>query len=211
MNAKYLLGDTVTGMARRPTAFGSAASRFGEQHRACGREIMRLNNENVRLADELARERARNEDTGEAVRLRRTRSARAVEHPKGVTVYPEPHAAPVLPPGWPPLDPQDEASVLRACDAAPGACRLRLRSLWDAASEYRVYCLDDEAWRGVCAATVFAPDAAGTSGEGAAGRNTRLLAVGHTPHDAARVALDFLNWDLEADGSDWRLTLTPAP
>jgi hypothetical protein len=211
MNAKYLLGDTVTGMARRPTAFGPAAARFGEQHRACGREILRLNNENVRLADELARERAKNENTDDQVRLRRTRSARVVEHSQGVTVYPEPHAAPVLPPGWPPLEPQDEASVLRACDAAGGACRLRLRSLWDASIEYRLYCLDDEAWRGVYAATLFAIEPAGPDGQARGGRNTRLLAVGHTPQDAACIAVDFLNWDLEADGSDWRLTLTPAP
>jgi hypothetical protein len=53
----------------------------------------------------------------------------------------------------------------------------------------------------VCAATVFTIER---------GRNSRLLAIAQTPADAARVALDFLNWDLEADGSDWRLTLSPA-
>ena len=41
-------------------------------------------------------------------------------------------------------------------------------------------------------------------------QDARLLAVAHTPQEAARVALDFMNWDLEADGADWRLTLTPA-
>jgi len=143
------------------------------------------------------------------IRLRRTRAARVVQDAKGVTAYPEPYRTPVLPPGWPPLDPADEASVLRACDESGQACRLRLRSLWDA-SEFRVYVLDSEAWRGVCAATLFAetPD---SDRQDAPGRNTRLLAVAHTPEEAARVAVDFLNWDLEADGAGWRLTLTPAP
>ena len=144
----------------------------------------------------------------DVIRLRRSRSARVVQHPQGVTAYPEPYRTPVLPPGWPPLDPADEASVLRACDEFAEACRLRLRSLWDVASEFRVYCLTADAWRGVCAATVFS--AAGADGHDSVSRNTRLLAVAHTPEEAARVALDFLNWDLEADGSDWRLTLKSA-
>jgi hypothetical protein len=100
--------------------------------------------------------------------------------------------------------------VLRACDESGQACRLRLRSLWDA-SEFRVYCLDSEAWRGVCAATLFGVETPDTDGPDTPGCNTRLLAVAHTPEEAARVAVDFLNWDLEADGADWRLTLTPAP
>jgi len=146
----------------------------------------------------------------QSIRLQRTRSARVVEHRHGVTAYPEPYRTPVLPAGWPPLDPADEASVLLACDQYPEAVRLRLRSLWDAASEFRVYCLDAEAWRGVCAATVFTVDHADRDDDHRRGRNARLLAIAHTPEDAARVALDFLNWDLEADGSDWRLALTPA-
>lgn len=143
------------------------------------------------------------------IRLRRTRAARVVQHAQGVTAYPEPYHTPVLPSGWPPLDPADEASVLRACDEFPQACRLRLRSLWDA-SEFRVYRLDSDAWRGVCAATLFMVETPG-GGTDRAGRNARLLAVSLTPDEAARVALDFLNWDLEADGSAWRLALTPAP
>jgi hypothetical protein len=146
----------------------------------------------------------------EIIRLRRTRSARVVAHRHGVTAYPEPYRTPVLPPGWPPLDPADEKSVLLACDELPESCGLRLRSLWDAASEFRVYCLGSDAWRGVCAATLFTIDRADTEEEDGTGRNTRLLAVAHKPEEAARVALDFLNWDLEADASDWRLTLTPA-
>ena len=144
------------------------------------------------------------------IRLRRTRAARVVQDAKGVKAYPEPYRTPVLPPGWPPLDPADEASVLRACDEFGQACRLRLRSLWDA-SEFRVYVLDSDAWRGVCAATLFAVETPDADGPDASGRNTRLLAVAHTPEEAARVAVDFLNWDLEADGAGWRLTLTTAP
>ena len=144
----------------------------------------------------------------DSIRLRRTRSARIVQHRQGVTAYPEPYQTPVLPPGWPPLDPADQVSVLLACDEFPEACRLRLRSLWDADSEFRVYCLDSEAWRGICAATIFTVDTAdGEERDGRTGRNRRLLAIAHTAEEAARVALDFLNWDLEADGSDWRLTL----
>jgi hypothetical protein len=133
-----------------------------------------------------------------------------VQHRHGVTAYPEPYRTPVLPPGWPPLDPADQSSVLLACDERPEACRLRLRSLWDPATEFRAYCLDSEAWRGVCAATIFTVETAeGEEGQAQGGRNTRLLAVAHTPGEAARVALDFLNWDLEADGSGWRLGLEP--
>ena len=149
----------------------------------------------------------------ESIRLRRTRAARVVQHRHGVTAYPEPYRTPVLPPGWPPLDPADQAAVLSACDEFPDACRLRLRSLWDASCEFRVYCLDSDAWRGVCAATVFTVEsAAGEQDERdeRTGRNTRLLAVAHSPEEAARVALDFLNWDLEADGSAWRLALIPS-
>jgi hypothetical protein len=62
MNAQYLLGDTVTGLTRRPSAYATAAPRFGEQHRACGREILRLSSENAPLRNELAREQALNED-----------------------------------------------------------------------------------------------------------------------------------------------------
>lgn len=144
------------------------------------------------------------------VSLRRRRGARVVQHQEGVTAYPEPHDAPVLPNGWAPLDPRDEAAVLGACDEFPGACRLRLRSLWEAGHQFRVYCLDSDAWRGVCAATLFTSETADAHAADSPGRNTRLLAIAHTAEDAARVALDFLNWDLEADGSDWRLSLTPA-
>ena len=81
MNAQYLLGDTVTGLTRRPSAFGTAVPRFGEQHRACGREILKLNSENAILRDELARERALNEDLSRSaaiwIRLYEEQLARA--------------------------------------------------------------------------------------------------------------------------------------
>lgn len=64
MNAPYLLGDSVTGLPRRTHAFGGSIPRFGEQHRACGREILRLNAEIATLRDELARERTLTEDLG---------------------------------------------------------------------------------------------------------------------------------------------------
>jgi hypothetical protein len=141
------------------------------------------------------------------VRLRRTRAARVVEHASGVSIFPEPHASPVLPAGWPPLKSEDEASVLRACDGFVDACRLRLGSVWDQTVEYRVYCLDAQEWRGVCAATLFTTEAPDADGPAVAGSNTRLLAIAHCPEDAARVAIEFLNWDLEAYGNDWRLAV----
>jgi hypothetical protein len=62
MNAPYLLGDSVTGLPRRATSYGGAIPRLGDQHRACGREILRLNAELAVLREELDRERALNED-----------------------------------------------------------------------------------------------------------------------------------------------------
>jgi hypothetical protein len=140
--------------------------------------------------------------------LRRSRSARVVEHSCGISVFPEPHVAPVLPPGWVPLEKEDEASVLAACDAFPDACRLRLGSVWDPDVDYRVYCLEADQWRGVCAATLFRTRTPDADAPGISEGNTRLLAIAQAPEGAARVALDFLNWDLESHGSEWRLTLT---
>lgn len=141
------------------------------------------------------------------IRLRRKPTARLVEHSSGVSIYPEPHNAPVLPAGWAPLEMADQTAVLRACDAFVEACRLRLGSVWDHAGEYRVYCLDADEWRGVCAATLFTSDLSDGDCPEPSGRNTRLLAIAHSLEDAARVAIDFVNWDLEADGSGCRLAL----
>ena len=135
------------------------------------------------------------------IRLRRTRAVRVVEQSGGISVFPEPYALPVLPKGWAPLGPIEQSALLEACDARPAACRLRLGSLWDVRSEYRVYCLDGE-WAGACAATIFDVD----HDQRIRGRNTRLLGVAVTVDRAVRLALDFVNWDLAADGSPWRLT-----
>jgi len=139
------------------------------------------------------------------IRLRRTRSVRVVEHSGGVSVFPEPHALPVLPKGWAPLGPIEQSALLEACDARPNACRLRLGSLWDKRSEYRVYCLNEQ-WAGACAATIFDID---PEEAGALGRNTRLLGVATSVDRALRLAVDFVNWDLAADGTEWRLTVSP--
>ena len=69
MNAPYLLGDSVTGVPRRPTTFGTTVPRLGEQHRACGREILRLTSENAMLRDELERERTLNADLTKSTAL----------------------------------------------------------------------------------------------------------------------------------------------
>jgi len=139
------------------------------------------------------------------VRLRRTRTVRVVEHAGGVSVYPEPHALPVLPKGWAPLGAIEQSALLEACDSRPNACRLRLGSLWDKQSEYRVYCLNDE-WAGACAATIF--DAEATE-SGVRGRNTRLLGVAVSLDRALRLAVEFANWDLAAEAADWRLSVSP--
>jgi hypothetical protein len=141
-----------------------------------------------------------------SIRLRRTPAVRVVERPGGMAVFPEPHTQPVLPKGWAPLGPIEQSALLEACDLNPGACRLRLGSLWDMRSEYRVYCLDGQ-WAGACAATMFDVDFEASAG----GRNTRLIGVGVTLDRAVGLALDFVNWDLEADGAPWRLTLALGP
>jgi hypothetical protein len=140
---------------------------------------------------------------------RRARNVRLVEDSRGVRVFPEPHGAPVLPGGWAPLDRADQEAVLTACDAHPSACRMRMGSPWDPAIEYRVYALDVDAWQGICAATAFtvAPTLESNQHTGA---NVRLLAIAHDVQTAARVAIDFFNWDLEAEGLHWRLSVASA-
>lgn len=141
---------------------------------------------------------------------RRMKDVRLVEDARGVSVYPEPYSAPVLPGGWAPLDRADQDAVLAACDAHGHACRLRLGSPWDAAIEYRVYMLDVDAWQGICAATVYSAAPMQGSNNHGAGANVRLLAIARDMQGAARVAVDFLNWDLEAEGLHWRMTIAPA-
>jgi hypothetical protein len=144
--------------------------------------------------------------SGSSIRLRRTPAVRVIEDSGSIAVYPEPHTLPVLPKGWAPLGPIEQSALLEACDAKPRACRLRLGSLWDTHSEYRVYCLDGE-WASACAATIFDAEY-GPSLNG--GRNTRLLGVAVTLDRAVRLALDFVNWDLEVEGASWRLAVSPS-
>ena len=147
---------------------------------------------------------AMNDEHRPAPEIRRRRAVRLVDHAGQMKVYPEPHDAPVLPAGWAPLDRDDQEAVLNACDEHPNACRLRLGSPWDPSTEYRVYTLETATWKGVCAATIY------TAGTGGLTRNARLLAIATDPVEAARVAVDFLNWDLEAEGAAWRLSVLPS-
>jgi hypothetical protein len=139
--------------------------------------------------------------------VRPVRGVRLVEHPHGISVFPEPHDVPVLPAGWAPLDRADQEAVLGACDSHHHACRLRLGSPWDPDLEYRVYALNVDAWHGVCAATMFSTAPADTRCGDLRMGNTRLLAIARDVRGAARIAVDFLNWDLEAEGARWRLDL----
>jgi hypothetical protein len=142
--------------------------------------------------------------------IRRTKAVRLVEHARGISVYPEPYSAPVLPGGWAPLDRADQEAVLAVCDAHPESCRFRVVSPWDASIEYRVYALETEAWHGVCTATAFKTDPVQAgSGQQAFG-NVRLLAIAREVQTAARIAVDFVNWDLEAEGLPWRLEVAAA-
>jgi hypothetical protein len=87
-------------------------------------------------------------------------------------------------------------------------------SPWDPAIEYRVYLLDVDAWQGICAATAFSIAPTHASNGHASGANVRLLAIAHDVQTAARVAIDFFNWDLEAEGLHWRLSVAssdPSP
>lgn len=144
-----------------------------------------------------------------SVRLRPKRAAHVVEHHGAVTAYPEPHSAPVLPSGWAPLEESAQVAVLRAADAMTEGC-LRFGSVWDPTVEYRVYRLASDVWGGLCAATLYTMDRADEDGHCGGGRNTRLLAIADDLEDAARVAVDFLNWDLEAAGMTWRLSVAGA-
>jgi hypothetical protein len=62
MNAIYCPGDVVVDTPKLSNAVSAAIGRALEEHRACRSEIQRLALENARLAAELSRARARNED-----------------------------------------------------------------------------------------------------------------------------------------------------
>jgi predicted RNase H-like nuclease (RuvC/YqgF family) len=62
MNALHLVGDTAVGTIKPPSGAKAAMQQALEEHRACRREIQRLNMENWRLASELEQLRALNND-----------------------------------------------------------------------------------------------------------------------------------------------------
>jgi hypothetical protein len=62
MSAGHHLADAFDRISNRSNAAGATMPRPFGTHRACCREILRLTNENARLADELVRARATTED-----------------------------------------------------------------------------------------------------------------------------------------------------
>ncbi len=144
------------------------------------------------------------------VGARPARRVRLIEHGGVVVAYPEPHRTPVLPAGWAPLTREQQEAVQRACDAAPECLIFRLGSLWEPGCEYRVYRLSSEQWTGlsvVCkhvSEMVERPE--GSPSFPAC--NRQLLGLAFEPLVALRIAADFFNWDLEAHGQTWRLSVS---
>ena len=62
MNALHFVGETLVGTIRPPSGTVAAMRRALEEHRACRREIQRLNMENARLVGELEQTRLLNDD-----------------------------------------------------------------------------------------------------------------------------------------------------
>jgi hypothetical protein len=143
------------------------------------------------------------ETTQHPVAVRPARRVRLIEHRGVVIAYPEPHRTPVLPAGWAPLSRDQQEAVQRACDAAPECLIFRLGSLWEPGCEYRVYRLATEQWAGLSVVCKFAAPDQGASG----GCNTQLLGLAWDALGALGIATDFFNWDLEAHGQSWRLTV----
>jgi hypothetical protein len=126
------------------------------------------------------------------------RDVRLIEQGGMVVAYPEPHRTPVLPAGWAPLSREQQDAVLNACDAAPESIVFRLGSLWDPCSEYRVYHLANDSWGGLSIAARCDD------------RNQQLLGLAWDTARAVAIAIDFFNWDLEANGQHWRLNVRTA-
>jgi hypothetical protein len=112
----------------------------------------------------------------------------------------------VLPRGWAPLTRDQQDAVLHACNDAPECLVFRLGSLWDAGTDYRVYCLTKEQWAGLWVASRYVANEADEPGFGA-GDNRQLLGLGSDAVHAVQLALDCFNWDLEAHGEPWRLSV----
>jgi hypothetical protein len=130
---------------------------------------------------------------------------RLIETGGAVVAYPEPHRTPVLPSGWAPLSRDHQEAVQRACDGAPECLVFRLGSVWDPACEYRVYRLTTEQWAGLSVVCKFA-----APNQTAAPCNGQLLGLAWDPVVALTLATDFFNWDLEAHGQKWRLSVARA-
>jgi hypothetical protein len=147
------------------------------------------------------------EPSNSPVGIRPSRDVRLVEQGGMVRAFPEPHRTPVLPAGWAPLSREQQDAVVEACEAAPGAMIMRLGSLWEPGAEYRVYRLANELWGGL---SVITKALAGldTGARHRPAANVQLLGLARETPRAASIALDFFNWDLEAQGQDWRLEVT---
>jgi hypothetical protein len=143
------------------------------------------------------------ESTNDYVAVRPARRVRLIDQGGVVVAYPEPHRTPVLPSGWAPLTRDQQEAVQRACDAAPDCMILRLGSLWEPGCEYRVYRLATEQWAGLSVVCKFVPPTQISSGP----CNSQLLGLAWQPLAALKLAADFFNWDLEAHGQTWRLSV----
>ena len=120
----------------------------------------------------------------------------------------------MLPAGWAPLSLEQQEAVQRACDAAPECLIFKLGSLWEPGCEYRVYRLATEQWAGLSVVCKFAAADARKQSRFRVNRltpcNGQLLGLAWEPLTALRIATDFFNWDLEAHGQPWRLSVRRA-
>jgi len=154
-----------------------------------------------------------NDKTGNVTRnrpyvdVRPARRVRLIDHGGSVVAYPEPHRTPVLPSGWAPLTHEQQEAVLQACDAAPRCVVFRIGSLWDPEAEYRAYRLTEQHWAGLWVASRFVTTAQEDSGS-PSGENRQLLGLGPDAPHAMQLIVDFFNWDLEAHGERWRMSVT---
>jgi hypothetical protein len=137
--------------------------------------------------------------SNQSVGVRPARRVRLIEHRGVVVAYPEPHRTPVLPAGWAPLSAEQQEAVQRACDVAPECLIFKIGSLWEPGCEYRVYRLAKEQWAGLSVVCKFA-----TAGDTMQPCNGQLLGLAWEP---LKIAADFFNWDLEAHGQTWRLSV----
>jgi hypothetical protein len=137
--------------------------------------------------------------------VRPARGVRLIEQSGQIQAFPAPHRTPVLPSGWAPLTREQQDAVLNACDQSPDCLAFRVGSLWDAGTDYRVYCLTKKDWAGLWIASRYVADDHDDSDGG--GDNRQLLGLGSDAVDAVRLALDFFNWDLQSHGESWRLSV----